>query len=66
MGDVGDTFNALREYRKERKAKYGIDCPGCIKNHPKRDPTRLMPGQRCKVCGFRSAATAPLPSVRLR
>ena len=52
MGDVGDTFNALREYRKERKAKYGIDCPGCRIKEPKRTPTRMLPGMKCKVCGY--------------
>ena len=52
MGDVGDFFNALRAYNRERKAKYGIDCPGCIAHHPKREPTRMMPGMKCKVCGY--------------
>lgn len=52
MGDVGDTFNALRAARKEQKAKHGIDCPGCAIKHPKRDPTRMLPGQKCRVCGY--------------
>ncbi|HEY9544733.1 MAG TPA: hypothetical protein VIR56_01930 [Solimonas sp.] len=53
MGDVGDTFRALREERKDRRAKLGVSCPGCPKVQPKRTPTILLPGQRCKVCGYR-------------
>jgi len=52
VGDVGDDFRALREYLKIKKDLYGIDCPGCKIAHPKRTPTRMMPGQRCKVCGY--------------
>lgn len=32
--------------------KYGVNCPGCPKIQPKRIPTILLPGQRCKVCGY--------------
>ena len=53
MGDTGDTFNALRAYNKERKARLGINCPDCNVKQPKRIPTRLLPGQRCKVCGYK-------------
>lgn len=53
MSDMGDDFRELRAYRKEQKRLHGIDCPGCRKVQPKRIPTRLMPGQKCKVCGYR-------------
>lgn len=53
MGDVGDDFNALKAERKERRRKYGVDCPGCKVKEPKRIPTILLPQQRCKVCGYR-------------
>jgi len=53
MGDTGDEFRAYREWRKQRRAKLGIDCPGCPRVQPKRIPTILLPGQRCKVCGYR-------------
>lgn len=52
-GDVGEFFNDLRDLRRERRDKHGVECPGCISNHPKRDPTILLPQQRCKVCGYR-------------
>lgn len=53
MGDVGDTFNELRADLKARKARDGIDCPGCRVKEPKRIPTRLLPGWTCRVCGYR-------------
>lgn len=52
MGDMGDDFRALREHRAEQKRLHGEDCPGCKVKEPKRIPTRLMPGQRCKVCKY--------------
>jgi hypothetical protein len=56
MGDMGDYYNDLREARKQRKREHGIDCPGCIATQPKRIPTRLLPGQRCRVCNYRRPA----------
>lgn len=53
MGDTGDFFNDLRAYNKERKSRLGINCPGCNVKEPKRIPTRLLPGQRCRVCGYK-------------
>jgi rRNA maturation endonuclease Nob1 len=53
MGDVGDDFRAHKEHVRALKAEHGVDCPGCRKVQPKRIPTRLLPGQRCKVCGHR-------------
>jgi ribosomal protein L37AE/L43A len=52
MGDMGDIFRAQRGHMKERKAREGIDCPGCRKIHPERIPSRLLPGWTCKVCGY--------------
>ncbi len=53
MSDYGDMCRELREERRERRAKYGVDCPGCRKKEPKRTPSILLPQQRCKVCGYR-------------
>jgi rRNA maturation endonuclease Nob1 len=52
MSDTGDDYRAMKAFKAEERAHLGIDCPGCIKFHPKRNPTRLMPGRRCKVCGY--------------
>jgi hypothetical protein len=53
MGDVGDTFRAWHEQAKALRLTYGVDCPGCRRKQPKRIPTVMLPGQRCKVCGYR-------------
>jgi ribosomal protein L37AE/L43A len=57
MGDMGDAFREHKEYMRERKAREGIDCPGCQKVQPKRIPSRLLPGWTCKVCGYRRPNT---------
>jgi hypothetical protein len=53
MGDSADIFRALHAYYTDRRARLGINCPGCKIKEPKRIPTKLMPGQRCKVCRYR-------------
>lgn len=52
MGDVGDYFNDLKAYRKALRAKFGVECPMCRAKQPKREPTVMLPGQRCKVDGY--------------
>lgn len=52
-GDMGDYFNDLREARKERRARLGVECPQCKIVRPKAHPSILLPGQRCKVDGYR-------------
>jgi len=53
MGDMGDIFNAWKEHGSKLRAQYGVDCPMCNVVQPKRNPTILLPGQRCKVDGYR-------------
>lgn len=52
MGDVGETFRAMKDARRELRAMLGVSCPGCPKVQPKRTPTILLPGQHCRVCGY--------------
>lgn len=52
MGDMGELWNAVKDDRQKRRAKYGMDCPQCNIKQPKRIPTILLPRQRCKVCGY--------------
>lgn len=52
MSDAIEGFRALKEHRKALRARLGVDCPGCIQNHPKRFPSVLLPGQRCRVCKY--------------
>lgn len=54
MGDVGDTFRALKAHKKALKDKYGVLCSGCQKRFPKAHPKILLPGQRC-FCGHRDS-----------
>lgn len=61
MGDMGDYFNDLREARKERRARLGVNCPRCAEVRPKAHPSILLPGQRCRVDGYRD----PRPDDRL-
>jgi hypothetical protein len=53
MGDMGDIFNDLRDYRKHQRATLGVHCPECKIVRPKAHPSILLPGQRCKVDGYR-------------
>ena len=53
MGDMGDYYNDLRTSRRERRAALGVNCPQCRVVRPKAQPSILLPGQRCKVDGYR-------------
>lgn len=52
-GDVGEFWRDVNADRRERRVRLGVNCPGCPKIQPKRTPTILLPGQRCRVCGYR-------------
>lgn len=67
MGDMGDLYNDLREDRRKRRAELGVDCPNCRIKQPKRTPSILLPGQRCRVDGYvdpRARALASIPDER--
>jgi len=53
MGDMGDYYNDIRNDRRERRAKFGLECPQCRVVRPKAQPSILLPNQRCKVDGYR-------------
>ena len=53
MGDMGDYYNDLRDSRKERRARLGVECPQCAIARPKACASILLPNQRCKVDGYR-------------
>lgn len=53
MGDMGDLFRDLREDRRERRRTLGVNCPRCAEVRPKAHPSILLPGQRCRVDGYR-------------
>lgn len=53
MGDEGEFWKDVKAYRKRQRELLGVECTECIAKQPKRNPTILMPGQRCKVDGYR-------------
>lgn len=53
MGDMGDIFRDMKELRRERRAKLGVACPQCAIVRPRANPSILLPGQRCRVDGYR-------------
>ena len=55
MSDMGEMYRDMKEYRKALRRAFGIPCPACNALEPKRDPTILLPGQRCKVDGYKDA-----------
>lgn len=57
MGDMGDYYNDLKQARKERRALLGVECPRCKIVRPKTNASILLPGQRCRVDGYRDPRT---------
>lgn len=53
MGDMGDYYRDHKAWQRERRQKLAVECEGCPVIQPKRNPTKLMPGQTCRVCGYR-------------
>ena len=51
--EMGEFWRDVKDARRERRAEHGRDCPLCPKLQPKRIPTVLLPGQKCRVCGYR-------------
>ena len=54
MGDVGDAYKGLREWRKELRAKFGVECADCRRLLPMASPSILLPGWKCKMHPFRA------------
>jgi len=57
--DMGAFWRDVKAHRREERARLGIPCPQCNVLQPKRTPTLLMPGQRCKVDGYRDTRMTP-------
>lgn len=49
MGDMIDMFRDRKELRKLIRARFGVPCPKCQVEQPRREPTILVPGDRCMV-----------------
>lgn len=53
MGDVGEYWRDHKDWLKGRRRVLGVNCPKCAEVRPKAHPSILLPGQRCKVDGYR-------------
>jgi hypothetical protein len=53
MSDYGELCQFMREERKQRRAKYGVPCPECVRLLPKAHPSILLPKQTCKIHGYK-------------
>lgn len=49
MGDMIDMFRDRKALRKAIRDRFGVPCPQCVSEQPKRQPTILVPGDRCMV-----------------
>ena len=48
-----DFWHTVREATRDLLVKHGIACPECRRLQPRRDPSILLPGQKCRVDGYR-------------
>ncbi len=53
MGDVGEYFRDWKEHKKEKRKRLGVECPQCKIARPRTNASILLPGQRCRVDGYR-------------
>lgn len=53
MGDVGDTWRAVKDERKRKRDRHGRPCPECCQFRPNAHPTILLPGQKCRMHDYR-------------
>ena len=49
MSDMIDMFRALKDWRKERRAQWGVPCPVCREKLPRAQPKILLPSQVCRA-----------------
>lgn len=59
MSDMIDMYRVIKDHHREMRAALGVACPNCRIKQPKREPTILLPQQRCKVDGYRD----PRPEI---
>jgi len=52
MSEMGEYWRDVKKHYSDLKEKEGMNCPGCNIKEPKRIPTVLLFGQKCKVCGY--------------
>jgi hypothetical protein len=50
---MGAFYRDVRDARTEKRRSLGRECPQCHILRPKTNASILLPGQRCKVDGYR-------------
>jgi hypothetical protein len=53
MGELGEVFNDWKANKRAIRAEHGVKCPRCAEVRPRAHPTILLPGQVCKVDGYK-------------
>lgn len=61
MSDMIDMYRDLKDCARILRDNYGVPCPQCQRGQPRRQPTILMPGRRCRV--HRPAYRDPRPEL---
>lgn len=53
VSDYGDFCRDLRDAKRDARSKHGVPCPECQRLLPKAHPAILLPGQKCRIHGYR-------------
>lgn len=61
MSDMIDMYRDMKDMNRIIRGKFGVPCPRCQQEQPRRQPTILLPGRRCKV--HRPAYCDPRPEL---
>lgn len=51
--ETGDMWRDWKDGKRNLRHTHGVNCPQCAVARPKAHPSILLPGQRCKVDGYR-------------
>ena len=54
-----DFWKEYRAARAEARRKYAQPCPECVAKLPKASPSLLLPGQKCRIHGYRDPRSGP-------
>ena len=52
MSEYGELCRDMREFKRHRRLKFGVECPQCKIVRPKTNASILLPQQKCRVDGY--------------
>lgn len=61
MSEAIDMYRDMKELHKLKRQRFGVPCPRCKAEQPRRQATILLPGQACRV--HRPAYVDPRPRI---